>query len=98
MAKQVLIVTIVTNGVSFSLVAGACVAVYFSNGLSGTPTLNVNSTGAKNLRPISKDRTYWEDNTLYSTTHVWASLIFYTGSMYYACDSYRYRYYSDSDS
>lgn len=89
-----------TNGVSFTLVAGAICAVYFNNTFanSSTPTLNINSTGAKSLRPISRDRTKWLTDINYSTNHVYLSFVVYTGSMYYATDSFTYRYYSDSDS
>ena len=44
--------TILTNGVSFSLVAGACCFVKMSNVVTNTGiqwTLNINSTGAKNV-------------------------------------------------
>jgi hypothetical protein len=45
----------ITNGVSFSLVAGALVAVKFTKGISGgkISTLNVNSTGAKTVMIIT---------------------------------------------
>lgn len=45
----------ITNGASFSLVAGALVAVKFTNGISDgrISTLNVNSTGAKTVRTIT---------------------------------------------
>ncbi len=46
--------TMVTNGVSFSLVAGAVCVVHFSSGPksanSSVVTLNINSTGAKNVK------------------------------------------------
>ena len=92
--------TPMANGVSFSLVAGATCAVYFNNTFAdgSTPTLNINSTGAKSLKPISRDRTIWWTDTKYSTNHVYLSFVVYTGSIYYATDSYIYRYYSDSDS
>ena len=85
-----LIVTIVTetNGVSFSLVAGACCIVNFSNGLSayvGANTININSTGAKTLKDEKKG--------LYAAGN--PALLWYTGSRY------RYTgldtYYSDTD-
>ena len=88
-----------TNGVDFALVAGSTCAVYFTNTFkdNSTPTLNINSTGAKSLKPISRDRTNWHTDTWYSTNHVYLSFVVYTGSIYYAIDSYQYRYYSDSD-
>ena len=85
---------------NFSLVAGAVCAVYFNNTFAddSVPTLNINSTGAKSLRPISRDRTTWWTDTYYSTNHVYLSFVVYTGSIYYATDSYYYRHYSDADS
>ena len=56
MAKQVLIVTIVTNGVSFTLVAGAICSINFSNKLNtfrNACTLNISSTGAKTITQIN---------------------------------------------
>ena len=56
MAKQVLIVTIVTNGVSFELAAGGIIMLHFSNAPSiaygsgnMSITVNVNSLGAKSV-------------------------------------------------
>lgn len=48
-------VATITNGASFSLVAGAIVAVKYSNNPSNTTqvgTLNVNSTGAKTIKEM----------------------------------------------
>lgn len=52
MLRLLRIVIMLTNGVSFSLVAGACCFVKMSNIVTKTGiqwTLNINSTGAKNV-------------------------------------------------
>ena len=66
---------ILTNGVSFSLVAGACCIVKFSysltkESLNSSVTLNINSTGAKKFRSYTKtyvggtDSLGWRDMQL----------------------------------
>ena len=83
-------VATVTNGVPFSLVAGAVVVVTFSNGIAisnGGVTLNVNSTGAKTVAP-----NYITDaglNGYYSKgkTGRAASIFAYTGSKYEALNT-----------
>ena len=79
---------LLTNGVSFALVAGACCIVDFKGGLSAYSnayTININSTGAKTFKDEKKG--------LYDAGN--PALLWYTGS--------RYRYtgldisYNDSD-
>lgn len=91
-----------TNGVSFSLVAGAICGVYFSNSVEQkTVTLNINSTGAKNFYG---GRSTWGSNvisgnsnsnytTLYDTARY--SIVVYTGSSYYGTSSIWASYYQD---
>ena len=84
-----------TNGVSFSLVAGAIVLVYYQNSNSHSTkwTLNINSTGAKQVR-------IWEGDIAYSSNIATGayrdidypprdSLYVYTGSYYAAAGSIR---------
>ena len=87
-----------TNGVSFSLVAGACCYVHFSNDPYGTlksVSLNINSTGAKS---ISHEVTIAGDsiNTNKSFTYYPLSTLFvYNGSSYLTGKSSHYGDYAD---
>ena len=102
---------ILTNGVSFELVAGACVAVYFSNGAYGKNvgvlTLNVNSTGAK---PLMSYQSSINSTQFYSRNNQWSAqyrgndgqppqkcLYFYDGSNYAHGSTRVYGDYGDSD-
>lgn len=89
-----------TNGVSFSLVAGSVCAVVCSNAITYTtnsPTLNINSTGAKALYPApvtstSWSRTRWFYNHsnyigLYKCDSAVRFISVYTGSYYIAVGS-----------
>lgn len=100
----VIIMTIKTNGVSFSLVAGSVCWIYFSNGLNGGDlstttgwTMNLNSTGAKNIRrrtyrngKVSEDTYTW-----YTGTSTGSLLFCYSGSVYYTATDDRIYSYSD---
>lgn len=103
---MVIIVTIKTNGVSFSLVAGACCFVKMSNIVTKTGikwTLNINSTGAKNVIA------YWLGGSWTNITIVQASSghdsqsptlsllmwVVYDGSTYVATDNNGYMTYPD---
>lgn len=96
--------TRMTNGVSFSLVAGAVCWIYFSNGLNGGDssgttgwTMNLNSTGAKNINY----RTYYNGKARESThsfgngTSTGSLLFCYSGSVYYTATDDRIYSYSD---
>ena len=93
--------TIQTNGVSFELVAGACVAVYFTNGATNNSskswTLNVNSTGAKSITTYRNfaagyASNYAENNDFtYSIT----GLFVYMNGAYYTTMAYTYGDYAD---
>ena len=92
-----------TNGVSFSLVAGACCFIKFSNKVSSsqdaTISLNINSTGAKSIslffvtiyyNYVQTTHTY-SPLTLRTAALPQACLIMYDGSMYtmgYSCQGY----------
>ncbi len=89
-----------TNGVSFSLVAGACVAVAFSNELEGdwttnvtkASTLNINSTGAKSFaRYTTSQGSSFEQ--IYPKKG--AYLFIYTGSAYQFISVQLRNYYDD---
>ena len=94
-----------TNGVDFSLVAGACCWVVFSNKISGTGkyndlTLNINSTGAKGIVNYRLHQTdsYGARNTV--TMHQGLELpyllpVVYTGTTYAWVSMYTYSDYSD---
>lgn len=78
-----------TNGVSFSLVAGACCWVvptyaYNSDGTTSTTklTLNINSTGAKELWDNSSAPAALQQNTS-GLRGKYRLLVFYTGSNYH---------------
>ena len=98
-----------TNGVSFSLENGACCVVLFTassnTGTSSTATLNINSTGAKNVRTRSIDfvRIAYAGVTERHNTLLWGGwlqnmqlLVVYDGSEYTTCFSITlYSDYSD---
>ena len=94
-------IRIQTNGVSFSLVAGAVCAVKFTNIIkAAAPTLNINSTGAKSLQ--SAWTWYTAANlgggTMEQLTYMNHTLAVYNGSVYLACGQQSpTTYYSDSD-
>ena len=76
-----------TNGVSFSLVAGACCIVSFSNSPSQgkqAPTMNINSTGAKNWRKYVGDTGNWGSSSLTATLETNPTLLIYSGSEFYS--------------
>lgn len=89
-----------TNGVSFSLVAGACCAVAFSNELeynwtsnsTKASTLNINSTGAKSLARYYTSQG-GESEQLYPAKG--AYLFVYTGSAYQFISVQLRNYYDD---
>lgn len=58
-------VATITNGASFSLVAGAMIAVKYTYHVESLSTLNVNSTGAKTVKRFSG----WVGNSAHSTNH-----------------------------
>ena len=85
------ILTTVTNGVSFSLVAGAVCAVKFSNSLgkdydNGVQvTLNISSTGAKGvgLKNWSNSNLYHgKSPNQYHTVSAGTVIMIYDGSIY----------------
>ena len=91
-------IVIVTNGVSFSLVAGAVCIVYFSKNLTENNTtgkdrtLNINSTGAKSLtvrNAVLNDRTNVYG---YPGTYI----VSYTGSAYAMSTAPHYSYSDDN--
>ena len=74
------------NGVSFSLVAGACCCLYFSNAFKsdsfGTTTININSSGAKSIQHSTaamSGNSYTAAFPLFVTREY---LAIYTGSKY----------------
>lgn len=83
---------ILTNGVEFSLIAGAIVIVNFTkswtNNSSGNPnTLNINSTGAKNVLLNNSTVGSWRAETgiiqiRYAYPNAAPVLFCYTGSAY----------------
>lgn len=90
-----------TNGVSFSLVAGACCGVKFSNTVKGgSPTLNINSTGAKSLNSAWTWSvvTNLGGGSMQQLTYMNHTLVVYNGSMYLACGQQSpTTYYTDAD-
>lgn len=86
---QQLITQILTNGVSFELVVGACCVVVFSNSLSSgssasSCTININSTGAKKFKSYSKS-SLANSSTLWGTSYLtygYPPLFVYNGSTY----------------
>ena len=97
-----------TNGVSFSLVEGACCFVLFTNALANTDhtdrylTLNINSTGAKNLAYYKDGSNHWT-NYDHSTSAAYRmsaenySFFVYTGSFYAYTGTYSFSYTDGSD-
>ncbi len=84
----------ITNGASFSLVAGALVAVKFTNGISDgrISTLNVNSTGAKTVRTITGGTTILNhDYRSEGSTYVFV----YDGTNWNVVTMLAYRYSED---
>ena len=96
-------VATITNGVSFSLVAGACCAVYFSSGLSNrkSVTVNINSTGAiplkyNNLYLMTYALTGGSNQEIYNTQpNANTVLLIHTGSEYHLQMPLKYGDYSD---
>ena len=92
-----------TNGVSFSLVAGACCIVRFSGSLvkSGSDSvaisLNINSTGAKNVETVALNKHISEVTGNYRWNNALAvsPVVAYTGSTYIIGMTGNYRDYSD---
>ena len=87
-----------TNGVSFSLVAGACCIVYFSNiGSSSSgasiSTLNINSTGAISVEAFNTGHMIATSSQRVTATvlHKY-TLVIYSGSKY---GIGRVQYYAD---
>ena len=82
-------VATITNGVSFSLVAGACCLVVLSNAWNtaysnfNSSTMNINSTGAKNLQYVSSKSRYYTypDNSEFVNCR--NLFCIYTGSKYH---------------
>ena len=81
-------IRIQTNGVSFSLVAGATCFTWFSNKVSNynlrNATLNINSTGAKsiNVGAINSGHAMGHGDNL-DDTGSQGVLFTYTGTVYY---------------
>ena len=77
---------IVTNGVDFTLVDGACCCLYLANnsGNSRNPiqftTLNINSTGAKSIATTSANDTGYTGNISYLYSKY--SIIAYGNNVY----------------
>ena len=89
-----------TNGVSFSLVAGALCCLYFSNAFSsssfGTTTININSSGAKSIQHSTgamSGQSYPAAFPLYATREY---LAIYTNSKYMLFAAGMRNTYSDS--
>ena len=88
---------ILTNGVSFSLVAGACCVVAFSNNVGYDPssvTLNINSTGAK------KFTGWWRYSQDAGGQYQYLSfyglpIVCYNGTAYIHCGPWWYGDYQD---
>ena len=93
----------ITNGVSFSLVAGACCAVRFSGSLvkagadSISITLNINSTGAKSVDTVAFNKHMAETTGNYNYNNAIATspVVVYTGSSYIIGGTGTYRDYAD---
>ena len=99
-AAYSMVTTQITNGVSFSLVAGAMCVVRFSNRHSSVQvinnTLNINSTGAKTCRGTTQSATSQTDKGFVGmNANCW--VFFYNGSQYDFIGDYRRSSYSDSD-
>lgn len=94
---------ILTNGVSFSLVAGACCVIKYNNdptsgGTAGSGqqnnfgTMNINSTGAKTVKS-SSNGLYSTNYYIYHGNHTY--LFVYDGTYYNAMTVY-VRSYTDN--
>ena len=100
--------TIVTNGVDFSLVDGACCLISFSNPLvntgisSGTTvTININSSGAKSMRHKNISwRGYVEDMIAATNSGPTSNdlLVVYKDDAYYIPSDVPWEAYSYGDS
>ena len=94
-------VIIVTNGVSFSLVAGACCIVYFNNlhnvgsfsDFRYTYTLNINSTGAKSI--VFGNSGLKSYDGAGNMMAIKCSIFMYNGTKYYFFPNATYYDYSD---
>ena len=94
---------ILTNGVSFSLVAGACCIVKFSNPLAketldSSVTLNINSTGAKKFRSYNKTSAGYSDSLQWGDMYADLDIIpivMYNGSTWENSCSAAYGDYQD---
>ena len=101
MAVYIHIMTIlITNGVSFALVAGAVCYINFTAASSSKynhSTLNINSTGAKTLRGTG---TIGSVSNSSETSQYLPTLVCYTGSEYLYVTARRNitAHYNDSDS
>ena len=87
-----------TNGVSFSLVDGACCAIKFSstpgsNGKLYFSSLNINSTGTKNVARYSFSPPYFGSWTYFYPSSTW--FVVYANSNYH-CVSASFAAYSDA--
>lgn len=86
---------------SFALVNGACIGVYFTNGGTNSSsqswTLNVNSTGAKSITAYSSCIAGWKHDHASSLNYTYSTTGFfvYMNSKYYTSMSYVYGDYSD---
>ena len=96
----VIIVTTKTNGVSFSLVAGACCLVKFTSTAIGTfsssiagGTLNINSTGAKSMKAITNTYASTRNINLYPTDR--CIMVAYNNSVYSCISAVQYFYTDD---
>ena len=91
--------TTMTNGVSFSLVAGAVCGINFSKTVQGSGTLNINSTGAKNYDTYAWSITgSFASGTYVTESYCKYILAIYTGSNYMFTSTFeRSGLYTDSD-
>ena len=97
-------VATITNGVSFSLVAGACCYVMFTNAIAGKNsklnwTLNINSTGAKAAAwyhgLAGVDAVMSNAHGEYTYIIVRNPLFVYNGTYYLPIGEFDYAYYND---
>ena len=76
----------ITNGVSFSLVVGACCAIKFSSDpydSNKSYTMNINSTGAKSISLNNYSfNTYYSGGRYMNPASNYANIYIYTGSNY----------------
>ena len=71
-----------TNGVSFELVAGAICAIKFSQTVTGSGTLNINSTGVKSYSHTWSKQGNPGGGTSISKSYVSYMIVVYDGSTY----------------